>query len=158
MTEAEMQKRIAYQFGLINGNIVLPNVFLTVGGVGQYEADLLYITSKRYCTEVEIKISMADFKADFKKKIYHNSDIVRNFYYAFPYELYQDNSTEINLMLSDSDAGIMIVKDFAGRCVRILRDPKPRRDIKPISEQKRYELMRVGCIKWYTANRIKAVE
>lgn len=62
MTEAELQKRIAYQFGLINGNIVLPNILLTVGRVGHYEADLLYITPKRYCTEVEIKISMADFK------------------------------------------------------------------------------------------------
>lgn len=47
MTEAELQKRIAYQFGLINGNIVLPNILLTVGRVGHYEADLLYITPKR---------------------------------------------------------------------------------------------------------------
>jgi hypothetical protein len=44
LTEAELQKRIAYQFGLINGNIVLPNILLTVGRVGHYEADLLYIT------------------------------------------------------------------------------------------------------------------
>lgn len=27
MTEDELQKRIAYQFGLINGNIVLPNIW-----------------------------------------------------------------------------------------------------------------------------------
>lgn len=154
MTEDELQKRIAYQFGLINGNIVLPNILLTVGRVGHYEADLLYITPKRYCTEVEIKISMADFKADFKKKIYHNSDIVRNFYYAFPHELYQENSIEINQILLDSDAGIMAVRDFQGRCARILRDPKTRRNIKPITEQKLYELLRIGCMKWYTANRM----
>lgn len=154
MTEYEMQKRIAHQFGLINGNIVLPNILLIVGRVGQYEADLLYITPNRYCTEVEIKISIADFKADFKKKIYHNSDLVRNFYYAFPSELYQDNCAEINQILSDSDAGIMAVKDFKGRCVRIMRDPKPRRHIEPISEKQLYELMRVGCMKWYTANRM----
>lgn len=154
MTEAELQKRIAYQFGLINGNIVLPNILMTVGRVGHYEADLLYITPKRYCTEVEIKISMADFKADFKKKIYHNSDMVRNLYYAFPHELYQDNSAEINQILSDSDTGVMVVKESQGRCVRILRNSKPRRDIKPITEQQLYELLRIGCMKWYTANRM----
>ena len=154
MNETEIQKRIAYQVGLTNGNIVIPNIFLPAGRCGHYEADLLYITPKRYCTEVEIKISMADFKADFKKKIYHTSDIVRNFYYAFPHELYQENSTEINQILSDSDAGIMAVKDFQGRCVRIMRDPKPRRHIEPIKEQKLYDLLRIGCMKWYTANRM----
>lgn len=92
MTEAELQKRIAYQVGLTNGNIVIPNIFLPAG--------------------------------------------------------------EICQILSDSDAGIMAIKDFKGRCARIMRDPKPRRHIEPIKEQKLYDLLRIGCMKWYTANRV----
>lgn len=94
MTETEIQKLFAYQYGLLNNNLVLPNI--TMGSLGaRYEADLIYINKRRYVSEVEIKISMSDFKADFKKKVYHNSDIVRQFYYLFPNDLYIENSQEI---------------------------------------------------------------
>lgn len=94
MTKTEIQKLFAYQYGLLNNNLVLPNI--TIGSLGaRYEADLIYINKRRYVSEVEIKISMSDFKADFKKKVYHNSDIVRQFYYLFPNDLYIENSQEI---------------------------------------------------------------
>lgn len=94
MTKTEIQKLFAYQYGLLNNNLVLPNI--TMGSLGaRYEADLIYINKRRYVSEVEIKISMSDFKADFKKKVYHNSDIVRQFYYLFPNDLYIENSQEI---------------------------------------------------------------
>lgn len=84
MTETEIQKLFAYQYGLLNNNLVLPNITMIGANGGTYEADLIYINKRRYVSEVEIKISMSDFKADFKKKVYHNSDIVRQFYYLFP--------------------------------------------------------------------------
>lgn len=56
---------------------------------------MIYINKRRYVSEVEIKISISDFRADFKKKIYHNSDIVRQFYYLFPDDLYRENGEEI---------------------------------------------------------------
>lgn len=94
MAETEIQKLFAYQYGLLNNNLVLPNI--TMGSPGaRYEADLIYINKRRYVAEVEIKINMSDFKADFKKKVYHNSDIVRQFYYLFPNDLYIENSQEI---------------------------------------------------------------
>lgn len=68
MTETEIQKLFAYQYGLLNNNLVLPNI--TMGSPGaRYEADLIYINKRRYVSEVEIKISMSDFKADFKRTV-----------------------------------------------------------------------------------------
>lgn len=117
MTETEIQKLFAYQYGLLNNNLVLPNI--TMGSPGaRYEADLIYINKRRYVSEVEIKISMSDFKADFKKKVYHNSDIVRQFYYLFPNDLYIENSQEIERLLMESDAGIMTVRNFRERCAK----------------------------------------
>lgn len=95
MTETEIQKLFAYQYGLLNNNLVLPNITMKGSDGGNYEADLIYINKRRYVSEIEIKISMSDFKADFKKKVYHNSDIVRQFYYLFPDDLYRENSEEI---------------------------------------------------------------
>lgn len=46
MTETEIQKLFAYQYGLLNNNLVLPNI--TMGSPGaRYEADLIYISSIR---------------------------------------------------------------------------------------------------------------
>lgn len=151
MTVTEIQKLFAYQYGLLNNNLVLPNI--TMGSLGaRYEADLIYINKRRYVSEVEIKISMSDFKADFKKKVYHNSDIVRQFYYLFPNDLYIENSQEIERLLMESDAGIMTVRNFRGRCVKIRRKATIRRSVEPIKETKLLELMYIGCMKWYTVD------
>ena len=40
---------------------------------GMYEADFITITKSGYLTEVEIKISISDFRADFEKQRYHDS-------------------------------------------------------------------------------------
>lgn len=85
-----------------------------------------------------------------KKKVYHNSDIVRQFYYIFPIDLYTENSEEIERLRMESDAGIMTVRNFRGRCVKIRRKATIRRSVEPIKETKLLELMYIGCMKWYT--------
>lgn len=150
MTETEIQKLFAYQYGLLNNNLVLPNITMKGSEGGNYEADLIYINKRRYVSEVEIKISISDFRADFKKKIYHNSDIVRQFYYLFPDDLYRENGEKIERLIMESDAGIMTVRNFRGRCVKIRRKATIRRSVEPIKETKLLELMYIGCMKWYT--------
>lgn len=52
MTETEIQKLFAYQYGLLNNNLVLPNI--TMGSPGaRYEADLIYINKRHYVSEKE---------------------------------------------------------------------------------------------------------
>lgn len=144
MTETEIQKLFAYQYGLLNNNLVLPNITMKGSEGGNYEADLIYINKRRYVSEVEIKISISDFRADFKKKIYHNSDIVRQFYYLFPDDLYRENGEEIERLIMESDAGIMTVRNFRGRCVKIRRKATIRRSVEPIKETKLLELMYIA--------------
>lgn len=51
-------------------NICIPNVLMYQKGHKEYEADLIYFGRKsNYLTEVEIKIDIYDFRADFKKRI-----------------------------------------------------------------------------------------
>ncbi len=68
MTECDIQAVLGCRYGVDKGQIVIPNVLL-----GSYEADFITITKSDYLIEVEIKISISDFRADFKKKHYHDA-------------------------------------------------------------------------------------
>ncbi len=58
-------------FGGVRTNIIVPNLSF---GFLNHEADLVIVGKSGYLTEVEIKRSFEDFKADFKKEIYHDRD------------------------------------------------------------------------------------
>ena len=45
--------------------LVIPNVSW---GFLRYEADMLVVTKSKFCTEIEVKVSMADWKNDFEKR------------------------------------------------------------------------------------------
>lgn len=62
-------------------DIFIPNLSW---GLLNYEADLVIITKSGYLTEVEIKRSWADFKADFKKGHEHDDPRVCHFHYCVP--------------------------------------------------------------------------
>lgn len=62
-------------------DIFIPNLSW---GLLDYEADLVIITKSGYLTEVEIKRSWEDFKADFKKTHKHDDPRVYKFYYCVP--------------------------------------------------------------------------
>ena len=62
-------------------DIMIPNLSW---GLLNHEADFVTITKSGYLTEVEIKRSFADLKADFKKDIFHNDERVYNFMYCLP--------------------------------------------------------------------------
>ena len=62
-------------------DIFIPNLSW---GLLDYEADLVIITKAGYLTEVEIKRSWEDFKADFKKTHKHDDPRVYKFYYCVP--------------------------------------------------------------------------
>jgi hypothetical protein len=65
----------------IRKNIVVPNCSW---GFLNHEADLLIMSKSGYLTEVEIKRSWSDFKADFQKNHTHNDKHIAHLYYAVP--------------------------------------------------------------------------
>lgn len=89
MTETEIQKLFAYQYGLLNNNLVLPNI--TMGSPGaRYEADLIYINKRRYVSKVrfcDIRRSRKMTKQDFIEMIENMPDdaelVVSNYTIGF---------------------------------------------------------------------------
>jgi len=57
-------------------------------GLLDYEADFVVLSKSGYLTEVEIKRSWEDFKADFNKKHKHDAEQVYYFYYCVPESIY----------------------------------------------------------------------
>ena len=62
-------------------DIMIPNLSW---GLLPYEADFVVVSKSGYLTEVEIKRSWEDFKADFKKNHNHDAEQVYYFYYCVP--------------------------------------------------------------------------
>ena len=149
MTEYDIQAELGCYYGVEKGQIVVPNVLL-----GSYEADFITITKSDYLIEVEIKISISDFRADFKKKHYHDCPEVNALYYALPKELYEKHKEEINESCDKVGAGIILIGEdkygsgdsyryFAG----IAKKPKLRK-AKPLTVWQMLNFARLGCLRW----------
>ncbi len=59
-------------------------------GLLNHEADLAIISQSGELTEVEIKRSLTDLKADFHKEKFHQDERVYKFYYCLPISIMQD--------------------------------------------------------------------
>ena len=149
MTECDIQAELGCHYGAAKGQIVVPNVLL-----GPYEADFITITKSDYLIEVEIKISISDFRADFKKKHYHDCPEVNALYYALPKELYEKHKEEVNESCDKVGAGIILIAEtelpnghsyeyFAG----FAKKPKLRK-AKPLTVYQKLKFARLGCLRW----------
>lgn len=83
ITSSDIEKAVARMFD-IRKNLIVPNISW---GLNLHECDLLIINGNGYATEVEIKVSKADLKADLHKKHGHISKRIKHLYYALPEEL-----------------------------------------------------------------------
>lgn len=151
MTECDIQAALGNYYGIEKKLIVVPNVLL-----GSYEADFVTITKSDYLTEVEIKISIRDFRADFKKKHYHDWFEVNALYYALPKELYEKHKEEIDESCDKVGAGIILVGEkelpngYSYRYIdRVAKKPKLRK-VKPLTVWRILKFARLGCLRWPT--------
>lgn len=119
-----------------------------------HECDMLIVTKNRYLTEVEIKISLSDLKADFKKKHQHKDENIKNFYYAFPAEM-----KEKALELIPKDCGILIaVKKEYGisyRKIECYRKPKINKEAKPVNDIVLSKIYRLGYLRYWNCRMSK---
>lgn len=113
-----------------------------------HECDMLIVTKNYYLTEVEIKISLSDLKADFKKKHQHKDENIKNFYYAFPEEM-----KEKVLKLIPKECGILIaVEKECGipyRKIECYRKPKINKEAKPINDIVLSKIYRLGYLRYW---------
>lgn len=105
MTEGEIAVAMAKYYGL-RSLLLVQNSH----GITYMESDLLHVTSSLYLEEIEIKVSVSDFRAEFvnppSSKAYKHQQMhlsgskVRRYYIAMPQEVY--------------DKVIDIIPDYAG--------------------------------------------
>lgn len=81
ITVIEIELAIAKYYGT-RQHIIVPNI--SWGFNWLHECDMFIIKRSGYAVEVEIKRSKSDLLNDFKKGHHHQSDRIREFYYAIP--------------------------------------------------------------------------
>lgn len=115
-----------------------------------HECDMLIVTKNCYLTEVEIKISLSDLKADFKKEHQHKDENIKNFYYAFPEEM-----KEKAIELIPEGAGILIAvkkhlnSGYEYRDIECYRKPKINKLAKPINDKVLSMIYRLGYLRYW---------
>lgn len=129
-------------------HVIVPNVWWGLGL--RHECDVLSMNIKtRRFTEVEIKISLQDLKADFKKAHGHDCEWISRLVYAMP-----ENLLETAVPLIPKHCGIIGVRDItyssnrrrlSAYWYRVVKG----RDCKP-SDQIVDNFMRLGCMRIWT--------
>lgn len=123
-----------------------------------HECDMLIVTKNHYLTEIEIKISLSDLKADFKKKHQHKDENIKNFYYAFPEEM-----KEKAIELIPEKAGILIAvkkhlnSGYEYRDIECYRKPKINKEAKPINDIVLSRIYRLGYLRYWNYRTSKEV-
>lgn len=150
MDEYRIQKAIGKHLRL--QNICIPNVLMYQKGKKEYEADLIYFGRKsNYLTEVEIKISIQDFRADLKKETFHDHPNVRNFYYAVPFSLYEKHKEEIEETITLCKAGLILIDERMddngiSHCFvkSFHKKAKPRKNAAELTEKEKIIICELG--------------
>jgi len=122
---------------------IVPNVSWGLGL--RHECDLLILDKLGRLSEVEIKISKSDLKADFRKGHNHISPIIGRLIYAVPDELVDFAKTVI-----PEKSGLITVKwTSIGWQATWVRYCKHGESLKLTAEQK-IKLMSLGCMRIWT--------
>ena len=150
ITTPEMECALAGWFDY-RQNLIVPCVYW---GVGYYthECDLLIVSRAGYVTEVEIKISRSDLRADAKKAHGHQNQRIKYLYFAVPEKL-----EAAALEFAPERAGIITVRDYApGQwsplCKRI-RAPTCIKHAPKMTDAERYKVARLGALRIWNLKR-----
>jgi hypothetical protein len=153
-------KTIDAEIGLANyfkytQNYVIPNV--SWGFHGNYEMDLFIIRKSGYGVEVEIKITVADFKNDLKKRHNHSSRYVKDFYYAMPMSVYE----KIKDLIFDH-AGVLIIKKIETTEKIIITEVKKPKSNKNAIKLTMEDVLKIGWLSsiriWTLKKKIKKLQ
>lgn len=125
-----------------------------VENIVTHECDILSVTKNYFLREIEIKVSVSDFKADFNKKHNHEGNI-KQFYYAVPYYILDKIKD-----LVPEQAGILVAEysDELSNHWHLKRYKRAidNKSATPIDEEKLDKIFRIGYLKyWFYRKREK---
>jgi len=134
-TAKEIEIAVARHFG-VRKYVMVPNVSW---GFLPYEADILVLSPSSYLWEVEIKVSRSDLLRDGKKRHQHDSQKVRQLWFAVPSRL------EPCIEHVPEKAGILVVSTFG--TVTEHRKPTPNETAIKLSDEQRFQIARLGALR-----------
>lgn len=138
LTASDVEIQVARLFNY-RVNLIVPNV--SWGLNLRHECDLLIVTPARYATEVEIKVTASDIRADKRKHHDHNSTKIRRFFFAVPD--YLASCPDL-----PEDAGLISV-DSQNKSwhTKIVRRPRFNKTARPLTEAEYNKLAQLGCMR-----------
>ena len=159
-TEEKLIKDLGRVYAIERGLDVIPNVLMLLYYYkdkaraerdrktykGEYEADLLVISKSRFLHEIEVKISIQDFRADFKKKHYHDFPEVKRFSYCLPSELIAKHRAEIEEHCKEKGAGLIAITK-EGLPITCLQ-AKARPGVEPLTIDGYIHYLKLAAKKW----------
>ncbi|MFH0806055.1 MAG: MmcB family DNA repair protein [Patescibacteria group bacterium] len=133
-------------------HLIVPNV--SYGWGLNYEADLVIITPSRYAWEIEIKTSIADLKADLKKKHQHDSNKFKALYFAVPRDL-----KEKALELIPERAGLFVILEPRKEnkwfpAVMLIKSPKINMKADKITDKELEKLYKLAAMRIWSLKEI----
>ena len=160
-TEEKLIKDLGRVYAIERGLDVIPNVLMLLYNYkdkaraerdrktykgAEYEADLLVISKSRFLHEIEVKISIQDFRADFKKKHYHDFPEVKRFSYCLPSELIAKHRAEIEEHCKEKGAGLIAITK-EGLPITCLQ-AKSRPGVEPLTTDGYIHYLKLAAKKW----------
>ena len=141
LTYTEIELAIANYYGT-RQNIIVPNCFINWGTKADHECDLIVVSQSGYAEEVEIKRSLSDFKADFKKKHGHIDPRLKYLYYAMPDYIY----AQCKDMIPES-AGVYVITLKYGRPVVQCAKVAPKKECRKLTTGEVLKIARLGAMR-----------
>jgi len=97
VTEKQIQNDLYYYLYHHGMKLIFPNMDVITG----YEADIIALTGRNYASEYEIKISLADFRAD-RKKVFKHASLAQDVRkHKYPYDCDKDRELWVKLDAPD---------------------------------------------------------
>jgi len=143
MTAIDIEEALYRRFSM-KEYIAVPNVYWGLGI--NYEIDMFICNKKsKICSEIEIKISKSDLKADKKKKHQHSDPRVSKLWFAVPKHL-----EEYALKNIPENAGLFVIEyinDPLLTSITEVKKPIRRKDYVKLDEKSYLKLLELGVMR-----------
>lgn len=143
MHAGDIEIAIAHRYGW-RRYFIVPNVHWGLNF--RHELDMLIVSPAGWATEIEIKVSVSDLKADQKKAHCHESNRIRLLYFAVPEHL-QIKALE----LIPRRAGLIIVRPdtvpYAARKTEIIKSPKTNKAARKLNATELEKLGKLAAMR-----------
>lgn len=126
-------------------------------GFLNHEADMLIMNGTRRLYEVEIKTTLADLKADFKKNHGHNDPKIERLFYAVPAPLLEKAQHIIPEQYGIISVNLERLPHFNLLSAERVREAKKLRDYQ-LNDKQVIQLLRLGTMRYWTRRRYESTE